>query len=396
VAIIFSGTHITVTNNKMENCGLYSIGLSNDPGTSYIIDNSNTVNGKPLYFYEDKSNLEVANFTNAGQIFLLNCSDSVISNLNFINVTLGILLSYCNNCSISETTISDNPYSGIRLTHSNNISISECWLSKNNKGIMFLEGNDNIISNNDITHNAYAGIHLYNNKKTKIYGNNINNGREGILFEDCDLNIISNNTINNNGNTGVSLTSLSNDNIISNNTINYNDIGIYLKQSDDNSIINNVLLGNIQCIVEYQCTNNIQDNQCGFCPIITILSPKNDEVFGEEAPTFEIEIIAVNLTDYWYRIEGYVGAIHFPNLVGSIDQLIWDDLPEGEILITFYAKDISENIGNNSVIVIKRIPSQQPQIPGYNVFMLIGVNSLVLIVIIKKWKNFQKKNSVKI
>ena len=70
-------------------------------------------------------------------------------------------------------------------------------------------------------------------------------------------------------------------------------------------------------------------------------------------------------------------------LTGTIDQVIWNALNEGEITITFYAQDIRGEIGANSIIVIKRIPFQ-PTISGYNLFFLLGILSVVAIIISKK------------
>ena len=46
------------------------------------IDTSNTVNGKPIYYYINERNLDTSNFTDAGQIILGNCSFSTISDLD--------------------------------------------------------------------------------------------------------------------------------------------------------------------------------------------------------------------------------------------------------------------------------------------------------------------------
>ncbi|GAG64827.1 unnamed protein product, partial [marine sediment metagenome] len=43
-------------------------------------------NGRPLYYYSNKISLVPDNFTNTGQIILVNCNDTIINNLN-INYT---------------------------------------------------------------------------------------------------------------------------------------------------------------------------------------------------------------------------------------------------------------------------------------------------------------------
>ena len=89
------------------------------------------------------------------------------------------------------------------------------------------------------------------------------------------------------------------------------------------------------------------------------------------------------------------GTFPFTGLTGTIDQEAWDSVPQGEISITFYAEDGAGNIGNESVNVIKSIPTQPeippenpPEIPGYNIsIFLLGIFSVTIILIVKKMKN---------
>jgi parallel beta-helix repeat protein len=123
-------------------------------------------------------------------------------------------------------------------------------------------------------------------------------------------------------------------------------------------------------------------------PNITINSPIQDGMFGSTSPEFNISILEENLVSTWYTLEGVVGTFSFTGLTGTIDQGIWDSIPQGEISITFYAEDGAGNIGIESVIVIKSIPSQ-PEIPGYNIsIMLLGFFSITIISLLKKMKKF--------
>ncbi|MFX0043367.1 MAG: hypothetical protein ACFE8L_10680, partial [Candidatus Hodarchaeota archaeon] len=95
-----------------------------------------------------------------------------------------------------------------------------------------------------------------------------------------------------------------------------------------------------------------------YIPDIIINSPLDDEKFGKTAPDYNLTIIEEDLATTWYTIEGIAGTFPFSGLIGSINQDAWDDAPKGEITITFYAIDNAGNIGSESVIVIKRIPSK--------------------------------------
>jgi len=80
-------------------------------------------------------------------------------------------------------------------------------------------------------------------------------------------------------------------------------------------------------------------------PVITILSPNNDDVYGTEAPAFEILIDEINLESTFYSLDSGITNISISGLSGSIDQNLWDSMLEGEVYLTFYAVDKAGNIG---------------------------------------------------
>lgn len=123
-------------------------------------------------------------------------------------------------------------------------------------------------------------------------------------------------------------------------------------------------------------------------PNIMINSPQNNSEYDNIAPLFNLTIIEDNLDTIWYTLDG--GLINIScSTLGQINQNVWNIQSEGEILIVFYAKDIAGNIGMKEVIVIKRVPPNS-EIPGYNIFWLLGVISVVSIALIKIQKRKKK------
>ncbi|GAH54815.1 unnamed protein product, partial [marine sediment metagenome] len=119
-------------------------------------------------------------------------------------------------------------------------------------------------------------------------------------------------------------------------------------------------------------------------PIITINNPQDSDVIGATAPNFEISIVESNLDKTWYSLNG--GAnITFTGLTGTINQALWDALPEGNVIIRFYANDTLGRIGFQEVTVVKEI--SLPEIPGYNILLLLGIVSTIAVIIIKKRLN---------
>ena len=199
----------TISGNIMNKCGLGLYGSIEELG-SHNIDTTNLVNGKPLYYYSNEANLEPNNFTNAGQVILVNCKDSLISNLNASYCSTGISLFYCNNNIISGNIASYNRVGGIFLAYSDY---------------------NNITGNT--ANNNFNGIYLYFSDYNTISGNTANNHYRGIYLNDSSYNTISGNTAN------------------------YNKDGMFLcDYSDYNTVSGNILLENDECIVEENCQGN--------------------------------------------------------------------------------------------------------------------------------------------
>ncbi|MEJ2249362.1 MAG: hypothetical protein P8Y97_06850 [Candidatus Lokiarchaeota archaeon] len=93
-------------------------------------------------------------------------------------------------------------------------------------------------------------------------------------------------------------------------------------------------------------------------PIITIISPENNETFDRQAPTFELEIFDPNLASCWYTIDGGLINITFLGNDGKINQTLWEQIWDttkngGNIIIRFYANDSLGQIGFKEVRIIK-------------------------------------------
>ncbi|MFX1374185.1 MAG: SBBP repeat-containing protein [Promethearchaeota archaeon] len=132
-------------------------------------------------------------------------------------------------------------------------------------------------------------------------------------------------------------------------------------------------------------SSNVIVRKDAYIPEITIHSPIENEKFGKNAPNFNISIIEEDLFSTWYTIEGVAGTFPCTSLVDNINQDAWDNVPNGEITITFFAQDRAGNIGSEDIIVIKSIPSE-PKILGFNLFFLLGVLSVVVPILRKKIK----------
>lgn len=120
-------------------------------------------------------------------------------------------------------------------------------------------------------------------------------------------------------------------------------------------------------------------------PLITINQPEIGDVFEAFSPIYSITIDDKNLLSYWYSMDGGITNISISELTGTISESEWDNLPNGHLTIWFYAKDEGGNVGSASVLITKNAPEEPPPaIPGYELYLILGVISVITTLIIRK------------
>ena len=392
-----------LSENLMTFCGIYLSGSLVEMN-SHSIDDTNLVNNKPVYYYVNESGLGSSNFTNAGQIILINCNNSIIVGLNLSNGTMGMYLGYSNNNNLIEN-IANNNSIGIYLFYSNNNTLTGNIANNNAIGII-LFGSNNTVSGNTASFNYQGGIHIGDSNNNKLSGNKISNNTYGLRLDSSNNNTLSGNTINNNS-FGISLW-YSNNNTLSGNLISNNSIGITIDPagimfdlsgilvspiSKNNKIfLNNFINNNFNAydngsdnMWDNGFTGNHWDDYLGvdanddgigdtpyiipgtagsqdnfpiydkIVPVITIIFPLPDCILGFDAPNYSISFNGLDSDTIWYTLDGGRTNYTITSLTGTFNQLAWDGLSEGSIIIRFYANDTAGNIGSAVVTIEKDI-----------------------------------------
>lgn len=174
IGVLFISSHGNVLKeNTLSFCGLK---VDGDSLAQYIndVDSSNTVNGNPVYYYVNETNLTIA--SDAGEVVLINCSNCTVSHLTINHTSVAIELAYSSRNIISHNTLCCNSDAAIDLDGSDN--------------------NDNIIEGNIIRENSY-GIDVDSSDGTVIQGNTLIDTGPGVSFDSCSGGIISGNSIQN-------------------------------------------------------------------------------------------------------------------------------------------------------------------------------------------------------
>ncbi len=197
-------------------CGLQVTGAAPE---EYVNDvaTSNTVNGKPIYYYVNETNRTVP--ADAGQVVLVLSNSCTLSELDLSNASIGIELAYSRMNIVENNILADNRLVAIDLDGADNNGnlIRGNTIQRNNYGIDIDSSKNNIIQENLLLQNG-LGFSFDSSKGNTIIGNTIHDGYYGMYFDSSPQNILTNNTIRNTSLFGLSLFS-SSQNILRTNTM---------------------------------------------------------------------------------------------------------------------------------------------------------------------------------
>ncbi len=183
-------------NNNYENFGVGSSILSD----FYCnIDTSNTINGKPIYYWVDHHNEQIP--SNAGFIGLVSCTNISVKNLQISNNFQGIVIAGSSNCTIEDCNFLNNDGHGVYIISSHDNKITNCSNGNSFFSGIFLssQSNSNIFLNNTITNNQVCGLWLENSVDNNICNNTIKNSLRGILLDKSGNSFLRNNNMENCG-----------------------------------------------------------------------------------------------------------------------------------------------------------------------------------------------------
>jgi parallel beta-helix repeat protein len=219
--IIWSSKLNTLRNNSIVKNGIAIEGTMLVYWNTHDIDTSNTVNGKPVYYWKNLMGGIIP--PGAGQVILANCTNIKIENQELTYSSIGIELGFSSNINITGNNVSSNRYFAIYLYSSSGNNVINNRASKSEFGI-FLHGfyessNRNDIVGNSFNSNNQYGIEIYSGRDNNITGNNASyNIHCGIHLLYATKNSVINNNVSNNG-IGISVASTCYSNKIFHNNI---------------------------------------------------------------------------------------------------------------------------------------------------------------------------------
>ena len=181
--------------NNYENFG---IGSSEITDFYCDIDTSNTINGKPIYYWIDRHDEEVP--SDAAFIGLVSCTNISVKDLEIKNNFQGFVGADISNCTIENSNFLNNDGHGIFLVSSKDNTIKNCACRNSFFSGIYLasQSNRNSIYNNTFSNIQVSCIWIVMSSDNNIENHKINS-HIGISLEESGDNTLRNNTMVNCG-----------------------------------------------------------------------------------------------------------------------------------------------------------------------------------------------------
>ncbi len=190
-------TYTTISNNTLINDGLFIYEANIANYLKYFIYN-NSINSKAFGYCTNIEN-QTLDSVDYGQMFLLNCINITVLNIDVSNSDLGVLILDCINTTLRNIH-SNNNWNGIQIANSETITLTNC----------------------SVKNGRFTAINAQNVNNLTFYNNTINSEAIGLILSHVDDSNISNNLF---------LSSV--------------DYGVYVTYGSDNNIFyGNIFAGN--------------------------------------------------------------------------------------------------------------------------------------------------------
>lgn len=304
-----SSENTNLTSNDFGIRGVYISGTRMKYWNTHDIDDTNTVNGKPIHYWKNVAGGTVP--SGAGQVILANCTGVHVKDQSISQVYAGILLGFSSGNRFTDVSIS-NTNTGMKFWYSHGNAVENSSLHGNRLGLYFWYSDNNTIENDSIAENWYGIASWFSNNFT-ISRNTIFNNSHGVYIDVSDNNTIVSNNLSGSPFSDLWLQSASENRIEDNIFISdlWRPLGdewykggwsIRLENGHNNHILNNWMRSDRQGMLIWDQTNAVVLNN-------TILGG-GIEVLGDQLEYWNTHIIDTTNTvngrpvRYWKNVTG--------------------------------------------------------------------------------------------
>jgi len=185
---LYAASNIVLRNNSI-NTNRYNFGVYGDNLQNYIhdIDASNTIDGKPVVYWVNQTNLHPP--IDAGYIAIVNSTNITIQDLTISKNWQAVLLAYSSKLIIKNVTATKN-MDCIWILNCSLCSVMDSNISDNYwGGIAYVDSSACSTYENSIENNVEYGIFLSNSSNNSFFHNNFINNTNHVLLHGFNSNI---------------------------------------------------------------------------------------------------------------------------------------------------------------------------------------------------------------
>jgi len=229
---------------------------------THNIDATNTINGKPIYYFNNQTGISVP--SDAGEVILANCTDSAVNGVSISNLTVGIEIGFCSGVDIKNSTFTNLLGKAVFVYDGQNMSFVNNSFLDSHYGID-LYGSDAAFISENRANNTFTPVYIPSSSNyVDIENNTLNHSGDDAIYANSVYGItIANNSVSNSSGSAMYLLPSENGTIAYNRLSN-NQNGIYLRYSTstDNTIFNNSIeyTNNFGILVSSAQSNSIYNN----------------------------------------------------------------------------------------------------------------------------------------
>jgi len=268
---LYVSNNVTLKENRMEankfNFGLDGVELSN---FIHNIDESNTVNGKPLHCLINENDNTVSSA--AGCVVLVNSTNIEVENLELAENYFGILCIASSNVTLANLEVSLN-HKGVYLRNCTSVVVHGGNLTRNYVGVGVVKSENVTMKNNFIsgstlmyTYTFCIGIEIKYSTKCQAKFNSLTRNYVNLWLYSSNENVVTKNGVSSALSSGMTLTDAHDNLLIENRLFNNTCSGcmaLNVETSFNNSIYYNSFMNNTHNVLTIDSANTFDNGYPG-------------------------------------------------------------------------------------------------------------------------------------
>ena len=204
-------------SNLMTGSSVYVIGSGTNDYSTLDIPINNTVNGRPVYYYNTD---DVVVPLLAGEVILGGVSHADVLGLNLSDQDVGLVVGFSDDVLVEGCVFHNNTDYGATFVQSYDVTVRNNQFGQIGTGVYIQQSHDMLVERNNIT-GTEEGLYVLLGQNIVVQGNNLTNFYMGLYSQECTYLTVTRNCLDGD----------------------HQEYGVYLRTVTQSSVDNNTLSG---------------------------------------------------------------------------------------------------------------------------------------------------------